>query len=132
MLKKAIVLGLVSWCMQAFGAIQTSVFVSFSMPEKLLQQILEESALRHTPVYIRGLYHDSMHETAQKLMRLGSQNFNLNIDPDAFERFDIRQVPALVIDDGKFFDVIYGNLTIQESVVRMLGHGDVQVQKDKS
>ncbi|WP_274519613.1 TrbC family F-type conjugative pilus assembly protein, partial [Legionella brunensis] len=52
-------------------------------------------------------------------------NLNLNIDPTKFERFGIHQVPALVVDDGKAFDVIYGHLTIQEGFTRMTGRGEV-------
>ena len=51
---------------------------------------------------------------------------NLAIDPTLFERFGIQQVPALVVDDDKAFDVIYGHLTIEEGLSRIAGHGDTR------
>lgn len=104
-----------------------SVYVSFSMPKQLLIEILKESAQLQIPAYINGLYRDSMNETALKVMELSKRipNLNLNIDPTKFERFGIHQVPALVVDDGKAFDVIYGHLTIQEGLARMAGRGEV-------
>lgn len=104
-----------------------SVYVSFSMPKQLLIETLKESAQLQIPAYINGLYRDSMNETALKVMELSKRipNLNLNIDPLRFERFGIHQVPALVVDDGKAFDVIYGHLTIQEGLARMAGRGEV-------
>ncbi|WP_259637642.1 type-F conjugative transfer system pilin assembly protein TrbC [Legionella jordanis] len=103
------------------------VFVSFSMPDKFLEETLRECSQLSIPAYLNGLYRDSMGETALKVMALTRRipNLNLNIDPTLFERFGIHQVPALVVDDGKAFDVIYGHLTIQEGLARMAGPGEV-------
>ncbi|CDZ79408.1 conjugal transfer pilus assembly protein TrbC [Legionella massiliensis] len=111
----------------ALHATQVSVFISFSMPQLLLEETLKESSERRIPVYLRGLYKDSMKETAAKVMALSKKipMLNLQIDPTLFERFGIEQVPALVLDNGKAFDVIYGHLTIKEGLARMAGHGDV-------
>ncbi len=99
----------------------TQIFVSFSMPEPLLQQTLMESASLHIPAILNGLYHNSMPETAAKIMALSKEvpQLNLQIDPTAFERFGIHQVPALVVSDGQSFDVIYGNLTLAEGLLLM-------------
>ena len=108
-------------------AAQTSVFVSFSMPKALLQDTLRECAELNIPAYLNGLHHDSMQETALNVMALSARipNLNLNLDPTLFERFNIQQVPAIVVSDGKSFDVIYGNLSIREGLARMEGRGDV-------
>lgn len=133
MLRKGLVLLMSSFLMTASYAVQHSVFVSFSMPEILLQETLKESAQLNITAYLNGLYHDSMSETALKIMALskGIPNLNLAIDPTLFERFSIHQVPALVVDDGKSFDVIYGHLTIQEGLARMAGHGEVRRAVDE-
>ncbi|AHE68498.1 type-F conjugative transfer system pilin assembly protein TrbC [Legionella oakridgensis] len=134
MLKKGIYLLLGCCLMTSSFAVQVSVFVSFSMPETLLQETLKESAQLNIPAYINGLYRDSMSETALKVMALSKRipNLNLNIDPTLFERFGIHQVPALVVDDGKAFDVIYGHLIIQEGLARMAGRGDVDSTSRRS
>ncbi|SEG42287.1 conjugal transfer pilus assembly protein TrbC [Legionella quinlivanii DSM 21216] len=127
MLRKGI-LGLTCLFMTASSfAVQVSILVSFSMPETLLRETLKESAELHIPAYLNGLYRDSMRETALKVMALSQRipNLNLNIDPTLFERFGIQQVPALVVEEGNAFDVIYGHLSIQEGLARMVGRGEV-------
>ncbi len=127
MLRKGIFLLIGCVIMTSSFAVQLSVFVSFSMPETLLRETLKESAQRNIPAYLNGLYRDSMSETALKVMALNQliPNLNMAIDPTLFERFGIQKVPALVVDDGKAFDVIYGHLTIQEGLARMAGRGEV-------
>lgn len=127
MLRKGIFLLIGCVIMTSSFSVQPSVFVSFSMPETLLRETLKESAQRNIPAYLNGLYRDSMSETALKVMALNKRipNLNLAIDPTLFERFGIQKVPALVVDDGKAFDVIYGHLTIQEGLARMAGRGEV-------
>lgn len=127
MLRKGLC-GVLGWLMLASSfATQTSVFVSFSMPETLLQETLRECAQWGIPAYLNGLYGDSMKDTALKVMALSQRipNLNLNIDPTLFERFGVHQVPALVVEDGTSYDVIYGNLTIHEGLARMAERGDV-------
>lgn len=105
---------------------QVYVFLSFSMPEQLMSEMLNESAALHIPAVLNGLIANSMPETVKKIQTLSKSvpNLNLQIDPTAFERFGIKQVPALVVDNGKAFDVLYGNLSIQEGLLKMAGHGD--------
>lgn len=103
-----------------------SVFVSFSMPTNLLEETLAECARLKMPAYLNGLYHDSMRETAYKLIDLSKRipDLNVQIDPTAFEKFDIHQVPALVVENGNAFDVIYGHLSLEEGLLRIAGRGD--------
>ena len=86
----------------AFSSPVIQVFVSFSMPEQLLTQTLTESAKLRIPAMLNGLYHNSMPETAKKVLALTNQipDLNLQIDPTAFERYGIQQLPALVISDA--------------------------------
>jgi conjugal transfer pilus assembly protein TrbC len=126
MLKKTIAVVL-SWITNTvLHATTLSVFVSFSMPTKLLEETLLESARLKIPAYLNGLYHDSMPETAGKIMQLSQHipHLNLQIDPTAFERYDIKQVPALVVEHNKRFDVIYGNLTLEEGLARIKDIGE--------
>lgn len=110
----------------ALAAPQLQVFVSFSMPEILLEQTLDEAARLHIPAYLNGLYHNSMPETAKKILTLANKvpALNLAIDPTAFERFGITQVPALVVESAQGFDVLYGNLTLTEGLLRIANRGD--------
>lgn len=108
-----------------------AVFVSFSIPEKHLIEIMKESVRLHISVYIKGLYQNSMPDTAKKLMHLQKSvpNLQLLIDPTLFERYHIQKVPALVVEKDKRFDVIYGNLSLQEGVSRIADSGDTKLSK---
>ncbi|PWY53815.1 type-F conjugative transfer system pilin assembly protein TrbC [Legionella qingyii] len=126
MFKKGITL-IIGCCVpRMLIAATVSVFVSFSMPNNLLEETLKESARLNIPVYLNGLYHDSMQLTASKVIELSEHvpNLNLQIDPTLFERFGIYQVPALVVDNGSSFDVIYGHLPLKEGLMRMVDRGE--------
>lgn len=103
-------------------AIEPMVFVSFSMPEVLLKQTLAEASSYQIPVLLNGLIDNSMAKTAEKLMVLTETmpDLTLQIDPTAFERFGIHQVPALVVAEGRRFDVLTGNLQIREGLYRLV------------
>ena len=113
--------------------IRAYVFVSFSMPKTLLEDVLSDASRQHTPAVINGLVHNSMKETAEKIYTLSQviPNLELQIDPTLFERFNIHQVPALVVARGTLFDVIYGNLTILEDLSRIGRTGDTHVTADE-
>tara|TARA_R110002126_G_scaffold125671_1_gene267883 strand:+ start:1606 stop:2043 length:438 start_codon:yes stop_codon:yes gene_type:complete len=99
----------------------TQVFVSFSMPEQLMEETLAESARLHIPANLNGLVNDSMPETIAKIVALTERvpDLSLQIDPTAFERYGIQQVPALVVEHGDCFDVIYGTRTLTENLNRI-------------
>src|SRR5687768_17347107 len=103
-----------------------AVFVSFSMPVQLLEETLKDSTRLHIPVYLNGLHHNSMPETALKVMALSKviPNLNLQIDPAAFEKFRIDKVPALVVAKDNKFDVIYGHLPLSEGLQRITDSGE--------
>ncbi len=103
------------------AAPQPLVFVSFSMPKQLLEQTLQESTRLHLPVYLNGFYQDSLPKTLVKIKELVTRipDLSVLIDPIAFERFGIQQVPALIVANQHVFDVIYGHLSLQESLRRI-------------
>ena len=93
------------FCATADAALRAQVFVSFSMPETLLKQTLKESACFRIPAILNGLHQNSMPATMKKIMELSKEipQLNLQIDPTAFERFAITQVPALVVEKDNIF-----------------------------
>ena len=112
-------------CFKAWG-LQAYVFVSFSMPEQLMIETLSESARLHIPALLNGLIANSMPQTVQAIQALSESvpNLNLQIDPTAFERFGITQVPALVVERGGAYDVLYGNVTLKEGLLRIASQGE--------
>lgn len=107
--------------LQGIAAPQPLVFVSFSMPDQLLEQTLQESTRYHWPIYLNGFHHDSLPETIVKIKTFVTRipNLNLLIDPTQFERFGIQQVPALVVETRQGFDMIYGHLSLKEAIFRI-------------
>jgi conjugal transfer pilus assembly protein TrbC len=108
------------------------VLVSFSMPQQLLSQTLINAADLQIPAVLNGLHHNSMPETVKLIGMLSNTipNLQLQIDPTVFERFDVQQVPALVVSRLDCFDVIYGHLMIQEGLERIAQHGSCGFKKE--
>ena len=119
-------------CLPCMAMPQASVFVSFSMPNALLMETLNDSARLHIPAILNGLHHNSMMETAAFVAALSHEvpDVQLQIDPTAFERFGITQVPALVVENKDCFDVVYGHLPLNEGLERLISHGECGLSKE--
>lgn len=110
----------------ALAKTQFQVFVSFSMPNRLLEETVRDAAHHGIPVILNGFVNDSMRETAVKIFELSKKipDCSMQIDPTAFERYGIKQVPAFVADNQKTFDVVFGNVTIERAMDEMAQFGD--------
>lgn len=74
------------------------VFVSFSLPAETLRRLLAQAARAQATVLFRGLSGDSLPATVARLQSLnGPAGAAVQIDPRAFERYAIRQVPSFVL-----------------------------------
>ena len=102
------------------------VFVSFSMPHQLLIETLDDSSKHHIPAILNGLDENSFEKTVQKILDLTKEvpDLQLQIDPTQFERFNIKQVPALVVENEDCFDVVYGNLPLTRGLQYIAEKGE--------
>lgn len=102
------------------------LFVSFSMPELLLEQLAHESVELRVPLILNGLHKGSMRETLEKIFKLTQKEkgVSFQIDPTAYSKYGITRVPALVIDDGINFDVVRGNIRIKEMIAIIKEYGE--------
>lgn len=74
------------------------VFVSFSMPEDDIRNLINEMHKVKGGVVIRGLIDDDFKKTTAKIAALKTKdNAGVLIDPTLFQLFDIKQVPTYVI-----------------------------------
>ncbi|QKS29623.1 MAG: type-F conjugative transfer system pilin assembly protein TrbC [Candidatus Accumulibacter similis] len=74
------------------------VFVSFSLPRKTLQRIVRQSERSGAVLILRGLTGHSLTQTGEEIARLiGERNVMVLIHPPAFQQFQVRQVPSLVL-----------------------------------
>lgn len=101
-------------------------FVSFSMPEEAIKQWLYEANILGASLNIRGLVENSMPKTMAKLQKLIAENQNqggINIDPELFESYGIKKVPAVIVrqghDENSPFDIVYGTSSIKEALQLM-------------
>ncbi|MBP9777640.1 MAG: type-F conjugative transfer system pilin assembly protein TrbC [Rickettsiaceae bacterium] len=77
------------------------VFVSFSMPEPALTQLLVESTQYNAVLLIQGLIDNSLPKTLSRISKLVTDADNkggLEISPNLFEQYNIKKVPAYVIN----------------------------------
>ena len=74
------------------------VFVSFSLPRETLQRIVHQSERSGAVLILRGLTGHSLTQTGEEIARLvGERNVTVLIHPPAFQQFQVRQVPSLVL-----------------------------------
>lgn len=96
-----ILLGLLTCMVTPVFAEETShvlVFVSFSMPKESLKTWIHDANAIHAPVVIRGLVNHSFKDTIAAVNALTKEGVSgVQIDPTLFERFEIKQVPAVVV-----------------------------------
>lgn len=75
------------------------VFITLSMPDAEIRQILNDASRFGASVAIRGMHGSSMKDTFLKMksfLTKGSKQ-GITIDPTVFSRFEIGEVPAYVL-----------------------------------
>lgn len=113
---------------QSASCTTTSVFVSFSMPNELIEALFKDAAHHDVPVYLNGLIDDDMKKTLARIFDYSQKypNLSVQIDPFAFEQYHIDRVPALVVAQGDQFDVLYGNVTLDDGLLWLKRKGDLR------
>lgn len=101
-------------------------FVSFSIPEEGLLRMLHEARHYGIPATLRGLVNNDMKQTVDAVARLvqGGATEGVQIDPTLYSQYGINSVPALVVRCEKGFDVIRGNLKLEEALQKIVSQGD--------
>ena len=114
------------------------IFVSFSMPDLSLKQIIEDAARYQIPVVVRGLIDNSFKKTIAKVFELVKDNNKggILINPMWFKQYAITAVPACIVNEGtkekvkeeekekNSFDVIYGNIRIKNMLELIATSGE--------
>lgn len=101
-------------------------FVSFSIPEAGLQRMLAETRRYAIPATLRGLVNNDMKQTVDAVSQLvqNGATEGVQIDPTLYSQYGITSVPALVVRCDKGFDVIRGNLRLEQALQKMVNDGD--------
>ncbi|PHM59560.1 type-F conjugative transfer system pilin assembly protein TrbC [Xenorhabdus ishibashii] len=110
---------------------ELAYFLSSSIPEKTLASLIKAAENQGVPVYFNGLIDDSVDKTAKYMLYL-VQKYKIQgveIDPNRFEYYGVKAVPALVKRCGEAFDIIYGSGSILQSLSIIDSEGDCRYEK---
>jgi conjugal transfer pilus assembly protein TrbC len=74
------------------------VFVTLGMPEQTLRLLVDQAARTRAIMVLRGLANASIRQTAARVQQLiGQKQVEWLIDPQAFDRFGVKQAPTFVL-----------------------------------
>lgn len=74
------------------------VFVSFSMPDAALTRLVDQASRLDATLVLRGLVGGSLTQTAARVQQLiGTRHVAVQIDPQAFDRYGVKQTPSFVL-----------------------------------
>jgi conjugal transfer pilus assembly protein TrbC len=107
------------------------VFISFSMPEALIEDYIKEARMYGGVLVLRGLVNNSLKQTVAKLKEIEGNdekksNIAITIHPHLFKLYNITQVPTIVVSKDNLacilkyddcstlyeYDKISGSITI--------------------
>ncbi len=85
--------------MQGFGSGPSLlVFISFTIPQATLERLVDQAARAKATLVLRGFVSGSLRDTVLRVQRLiGKRNVAFQIDPQAFDRFQIDKTPSFVL-----------------------------------
>ena len=101
-------------------------FLSFSLPDEALGRLIDQASRYAIPATVRGLIDNNMQKTTAKMFDLVKETNRggLSVDPEAFGRYGITAVPALVVRCGSTFDVVYGDISLKGLLKKVSEDGE--------
>ena len=114
---------------------QVLIFVSLSMPEQSLKLWAEQADKIKAKLLLKGFVDDSLQATIDETLRIFKEpKADFLVHPEAFEKFNIDKVPAVVIanpdncleDDCPVpaFDVVYGDTSLEDALNKIASNGE--------
>lgn len=114
---------------------QLLIFVSLSMPEQSLKLWAEQAEKIKGKLLLKGFVDDSLQATIDETLRIFKEpKADFLVHPEAFEKFNIDKVPAVVIaspddcleDDcpAPAFDVVYGDNSLEDALNKIASSGE--------
>lgn len=85
------------------------IFVSLSMPIESLKSLYKEAYSKGIPLIIRGLKNNSFKDTAEAIKAL---EISVQIDPNLFEKYEIKTVPTFIANHHNEVLQIKGNVSL--------------------
>lgn len=107
------------------------IFVSLSMPQSRLINLLQEAKSYGGLVVLRGLKNNSYKDTANFLQPIiKAAEAGVIIDPHLFEKYEVSKVPTFVLNDqiSKKYDKATGNVSLKYVLEEIGKVGELQSQ----
>lgn len=99
------------------------IFVSSNMPPASLKALFWQAQSLGIPLVFRGLIENSFIKTKSFFEE---QQINGEIDPVLFEEYRISEVPTFVMRDGNAFDLLQGNISLQDVLTIFKNKGELK------
>ena len=114
---------------------QLLIFVSLGMPEQSLKLWAQQAEKIKGKLLLKGFVDDSLQATIDETLRIFKEpKADFLVHPEAFEKFNIDKVPAVVIanpdncleDDCPVpaFDVVYGDTSLEDALNKIASDGE--------
>lgn len=107
------------------------IFISSSMPVISLQEWAEQAKAIDASLVMRGFVVNSLKKTIKYSKAVfGDKGLpGFNIDPELFNRYQVKAVPAVVIQGENTYDIIYGNVGLKAALNEVKRNGSVEVRE---
>jgi type-F conjugative transfer system pilin assembly protein TrbC len=116
------------------------IFISASVPEKSILHYLKQAQKIGALVVLRGLIEDSLPQTLKTVSSWKKESSldNIILDPVAFERFKVNQVPSIVLAQADYpcpqgenctitaMDKMTGEISLDYALRKFSQSGDLQ------
>lgn len=104
------------------------VFVSFSMPDAALLTFSKSLEETGGTLVFRGIPENSFQAFAQKILELKKQGMGAQVavDPESFERLQIKNVPTICLTFHEGMDKISGNVSLRYALSRFSEKGETR------
>lgn len=86
------------------------VFISFSMPQNSLKQLVDQLRQAGGVLVLRGMY-GSLQKTINAIYELNKQGVPAIIHPELFKKYDIKVVPTFILEDKERGSCKFDNCT---------------------
>jgi conjugal transfer pilus assembly protein TrbC len=103
------------------------IFVSFSMPDKMLIEYSKQAKEAGATLVLRGLVENSITKTQLKAARFNPVIADWEINPGSFRKFKIDKVPSIVIADATNDETESSGCAVPKSYLRV--DGDLSIKQ---
>ena len=110
-----------------------SIYMSFSIPAATWKEYSDTLKQIGGVFVLRGLPDNSFEafSTTVKKFRVLGIDASIRLDPEAFEKHNIQEVPALILEEGNSCDKVVGNQRIEDSLRLIIEKGTAHQSAEK-